>query len=160
MVVAFPLSSKCAEKRCVQHSRCPRRRRPMWRKVPWFVSGLALLALSVSVVSPVTLAATVIIVGQNAAQCPGAQFTTIQDAVNAASPGDSIQICPGTYVEQVSISKPLQLNGNNGAIIRPSNVTANSISVSSVQTIAALILANDTSDVTIRDVIIDGSDNA
>lgn len=131
----------------------------MWRKVPWFVSGLALLALSVSVVSPVTLAATVIIVGQNAAQCPGAQFTTIQDAVNAASPGDSIQICPGTYVEQVSISKPLQLNGNNGAIIRPSNVTANSISVSSGQPIAAIVLVHDTSGVIIRDVIIDGSDN-
>ena len=83
----------------------------------------------------------------------------IQDAVNAASAGDSIQICPGTYIEQVSISKPLQLNGNNGAILRPSNVVANTTGVASGQAIAAIILVQDTTGVTIRNVIIDGATN-
>ncbi len=30
-------------------------------------------------------------------------FTTIQAAVSAASPGDTIKVCPGTYPEQVKI---------------------------------------------------------
>jgi hypothetical protein len=101
----------------------------------------------------------VIVVGQNGVLCPGAQFAKIQDAVNAASAGDSIQICPGTYIEQVSITKPLQLNGNNGAVIRPSNVAANSTGLASGQAIAAIILVQDTAGVTIRNVIIDGANN-
>jgi nitrous oxidase accessory protein NosD len=131
----------------------------MRKKVLSFVSTLALLALPASVPSNVARAATVIVVGQNGALCPGAQFAKIQDAVDAASAGDSIQICPGTYTEQVSITKTLQLNGNNGAIIRPSNVAANSTGLASGQPIAAIILVQDTTGVIIRNVIIDGTDN-
>jgi hypothetical protein len=36
-------------------------------------------------------------------QCPDAQYTTIQSAVAAAQPGDTIVVCPGTYAEQVKI---------------------------------------------------------
>jgi len=36
-------------------------------------------------------------------QCPDADFTSIQAAVNAAAPGDRIEVCPGTYQEQVTI---------------------------------------------------------
>jgi len=104
-------------------------------------------------------AAVVIVVGQNGVLCPGAQFAKIQDAIDAASAGDSIQICPGTYIEQVSISKPLQLNGNNGAILRPNNIVANTTSLASGQAIAAIILVQDTTEVTIRNVIVDGTDN-
>jgi hypothetical protein len=35
--------------------------------------------------------------------CPNAQFHTIQSAVDAASPGTMIKVCPGTFVEQVLI---------------------------------------------------------
>ena len=35
--------------------------------------------------------------------CPKATYSTIQAAVNAASTGDRIRVCPGTYAEQVSI---------------------------------------------------------
>ncbi len=35
--------------------------------------------------------------------CPNAQFTRIQDAVDAATPGAMIKVCRGTYVEQVKI---------------------------------------------------------
>jgi hypothetical protein len=101
----------------------------------------------------------VIVVGQAGALCPGAQFAKIQDAVNAATAGDTIEICPGTYTEQVSITKPLQLSGNNGAIIRPSNVAANSTGVASGQPIAAIVLVQDTTGVIIRNVIVDGADN-
>jgi len=35
--------------------------------------------------------------------CPGSTYPTIQAAVTAASPGDTILVCPGTYTEQVTI---------------------------------------------------------
>jgi hypothetical protein len=130
----------------------------MRRKVLWFVSALALLIL-LGATPPVGRAAAIIVVGQNSVLCPGAQFAKIQDAVNAASAGDSIQICPGTYNEQVSITKPLQLNGNNGAIMRPNNIVANSTGLASGQPIAAIILVQDTTGVIIRNVIVDGVDN-
>jgi hypothetical protein len=131
----------------------------MRRKVLSFVSALALLILLEAATAPVGRAAVIIVVGQNSVLCPGAQFAKIQDAVNAASAGDSIQLCPGTYIEQVSITKPLQLNGNNGAIIRPNNIVANSTGLASGQPIAAIILVQDTTGVTIRNVIVDGVDN-
>src|SRR6266849_5714756 len=35
--------------------------------------------------------------------CPSATFTTIQAAVDASGPNDTIKVCPGTYREQVRI---------------------------------------------------------
>jgi pectin methylesterase-like acyl-CoA thioesterase len=40
-----------------------------------------------------------------------AHFATIQAAVNAASPGSTVLVCPGTYAEQVVITQPLTLRG-------------------------------------------------
>jgi hypothetical protein len=57
----------------------------------------------------------------NVSTAPG-DFHTIQDAVNAAVNGDTIEIAPGTYVEQVTINgKDLTVHGAgdgmNGTII-------------------------------------------
>jgi hypothetical protein len=35
--------------------------------------------------------------------CPAAAYPTIQAAVNASGPGDTVKVCPGTYPEQVRI---------------------------------------------------------
>jgi parallel beta-helix repeat protein len=35
--------------------------------------------------------------------CPNAQFTSIQAAVNASGPHDTVKVCPGTYREQIRI---------------------------------------------------------
>jgi len=35
--------------------------------------------------------------------CPNRQYMTIQAAVDDAMPGDKIKVCPGTYMEQVTI---------------------------------------------------------
>src|SRR4051794_13595658 len=49
----------------------------------------------------------------------GAQFSTIQAAVNAASPGDRIKVAAGVYNESVVVNKSLNIIGaqanQNGA---------------------------------------------
>src|SRR5262249_50381426 len=55
---------------------------------------------------------------------PGS-FSSIQTAVNTASAGDTIQVDPGAYTEQVTINKNLTVQGNGaGAIIQaPTTLT-------------------------------------
>jgi len=48
-------------------------------------------------------------VDDNGAECPSAQFTSIQAAVTAAAPGDKIKVCAGTYDEQVNIQSKSRL---------------------------------------------------
>jgi len=48
--------------------------------------------------------------------CRSAAFKTIQSAVNAAPAGGTVVVCPGTYYEQVVISKPLTLTGKQATI--------------------------------------------
>ena len=48
--------------------------------------------------------------------CHSAAFTTIQSAVNAAPAWGTVVVCPGTYHEQVVISKPLTLTGKQATI--------------------------------------------
>jgi parallel beta-helix repeat protein len=47
----------------------------------------------------------VLVVDNDLADCPNADFTTIQAAVTAAEPGTTILVCAGTYVEWVVIQK-------------------------------------------------------
>jgi len=49
-------------------------------------------------------AAATVLVDDNLVECPTATYTSIQAAVDDADPGDTIQVCPGLYVEQVAIS--------------------------------------------------------
>src|SRR5713101_2423082 len=49
------------------------------------------------------LAQRVILVDDDGAQCPGA-VTTIQEAVERASAGTTILVCPGTYTGTVNIA--------------------------------------------------------
>jgi nitrous oxidase accessory protein NosD len=82
------------------------------------ILGLALLTSIFVVITEKVIAATTRIVDDNGA-CLGATYFTIQSAVNAAAPGDTIQVCAGTYTETVTINKTLTLIGaQNGADAR------------------------------------------
>ena len=77
--------------------------------------------------------------GTGKPSCSNPQFTTIQAAVNAATPGQKVVVCAGTYAEDVSVAKPLILHGRgatinaaglrNGVVITSSNVTLEGFTV-------------------------------
>ena len=104
------------------------------------------------------------IVVDDDSQCPGTDFQTIQAAVNAAAPGTLIQVCPGTYQEQVAISKRLTIVGveyqnASQAIIKPAPATPNASSLFSGSPIAAIVLVNDVNNVSLDNLTIDGATN-
>ena len=124
------------------------------------VAALVLVLGPMTVAPQVAHAAPpVIVVGTQSAACPDAQFSKIQDAVDHASPGTVIRICPGTYPEQVSIKIALSLQGENGAVIEPSHLGVNTMGTFSGAPLAPIILVKDTTDVDIEGVIVDGANN-
>lgn len=100
-----------------------------------------------------------LVVDDDKVECPDAGFTHIQDAVNAASPGDEIHICKGVYIEQVSINKPLDIDADNGAILMPAAMQANAASLFDAAPIATALLVLDTTGVSISGLTVDGANN-
>jgi nitrous oxidase accessory protein NosD len=117
--------------------------------------SLLLLVLLISF-APASAAAAQLVVAPNKTECPNAAFTQIQAAINAASPGDHIRICPGTYAEQLTIAKPLDIEAENGAILQPSPILQNTTSLFDASPIATAILVTDTTNVSISGLIVDG----
>ena len=55
--------------------------------------------------------ANTLVVGNDPTTCKDTQFTSINAAIVAAQPGDTIRVCAGTYPEYVVVNKPLELVG-------------------------------------------------
>jgi len=84
--------------------------------------------------------------------------------VNAAPAGATINVCPGPYPETVRINKPLTVRGirvgnENLILIKPVIGAANTTSLSSSGAVAAIVLVEKTSNVTLDDLTVDGASN-
>jgi hypothetical protein len=67
------------------------------------VSPTELLTVGIQLSSASSNADGMRIVDDDGLDCPNRQYATIQSAVTAANPGDTIKVCKGTYIEQVTI---------------------------------------------------------
>jgi hypothetical protein len=80
------------------------------RRVLFFLVLVAALAL----IAVPQAFASALVVDKDKVQCPKATFTSIQAAVNAAVPGDTIKVCADQYNESVTVNKPsLKLLGTS-----------------------------------------------
>src|SRR5437588_10490928 len=52
-----------------------------------------------------------LVVDDDQAPFPNATYTSINAAILAAMPGDTIKVCPGDYKETVLVDKPVALRG-------------------------------------------------
>jgi parallel beta-helix repeat protein len=75
------------------------------------LNKLKTLLAVIAVGAAVSTQANTLVVGNDPTQCKDAQYTTINAAVLAAQPGDTVRVCPGTYPEYVVVNKPLELVG-------------------------------------------------
>ena len=96
---------------------------------------------------------------------PGTHYITIQAAVTAVSAGSNIKVCPGTYPEQVTITKNLTVTGvasgtQDAAVVTvPAGglVTNGVISISGQPTAAQIFVQN--AAVTISHLTVDGAND-
>jgi len=87
----------------------------------------------------------------------GQRFATIQAAIQASTPGDTVQVCPGNYAEQVIINIPLTLEGVKSGASQAAVITGVPALAGSI---AAQILVQNTSGVTVSGIIVDGTADA
>lgn len=87
----------------------------------------------VSSVLPLWLAILILVASADAATytvCSyGCTKSSIQDAINNASPGDTIVVYSGTYNENVVVDKALKLVGINNPTINATNPSGNAVSI-------------------------------
>jgi Right handed beta helix region len=121
--------------------------------------GLGIGLIGIGALAPKTASAAMLRVGS----CPGATFSTIQAAVNASAGGDTVQICPGTYREQVTIAKNLTLVGIESNTADAAVITSPKVgmipNVPDVESPIAAGIAVRLALVNIANVVVDGSKN-
>lgn len=90
---------------------------PMCRSVSSAIISLVTILILCASSLPTTAqgGSATLVVDANRLECPGAPFRTISAAVAAAATGDTIEICAGTYAEQITIIKSLTLKAAAGA---------------------------------------------
>lgn len=126
------------------------------------ICGAALLSiLSVSAVHAQEMrngpATSPILVDDDKVQCPTATFSTIQAAIDSASPGEHIRVCAGTYHEQLTIDKSITVAADNGVVLSPTGITANATGLTQSDQIAAAVLVKNATSVVLTGFRIDGS---
>src|SRR5215207_1810097 len=88
-------------------------------------SFASLLAITGTLLTASTAPAATLSVDDDRHDCTAAGFTSIQEAIDAAAPGDIIAICPGRYVEgngaansnALTVAKSLTLKGAGADLV-------------------------------------------
>lgn len=62
----------------------------------------------------------------------GADFTTIQEAINKATAGDAINVAAGTYAETLTVNKSVTIDGGGATITAPVIVTADNVTLTNL----------------------------
>lgn len=92
-------------------------------------------------------------------------YATVQGAVDAAADGDAVAICPGTYPEQVTITKSVSLKKTRGMaspqiVVPAGGFVQNTTLVGGMATAAQILVApSTTATVNISGLIVDAADN-
>jgi Right handed beta helix region len=130
-------------------------------------AGSALSLLALSVLGAHALSAATVYVGA-CGPAKATSYPTIQQAVNAVPAGSTILVCPGSYPEQVTITKNLNLSGvqsgtADSAVITspPGGVVQNTDDLYTGYSIpvAAQVLVQKAQSVNIANITVDGSNN-
>lgn len=88
-------------------------------------SSAALAAFVASLVAAPLAHGATLSVDDDGSECPAAPYASIQAAVDAADPGDTVAVCPGTYAEgtgevatnALTIAKSLTLKGAGADLV-------------------------------------------
>lgn len=111
-------------------------------------AGSAVITVATKNIEGPVVSFTVIAIGSNSVynQTQGTFYTTIQQAINAANPGDVIQVGPGNYPENVTIDRRVTLNGSGsgvgGTIINPASGVGISISNGGLNSTNRLVISD------------------
>jgi hypothetical protein len=145
-----------------------------------FVLVVLFAATVLCAAAPTAFATTYVVTPSGTTNCKsGFVFYSIQSAVTAAPAGSTIYICPGTYAEQVTISKGLTLTGvsANGSsstsaagafnpviVVPAGGIVANTNDLDPNgtdpnQPTAAQILVTNGASVSLNNITVDGSNN-
>jgi hypothetical protein len=112
-----------------------------FRRIAVLVAGLAVVALGAA-----RAGAVVLLVDDDGADCPSAPHRTIAEAVAVAGEWDQVQVCPGTYAEQVVIARKVRLVGlpddARRVVIRPGALPESRPSLLGGKPIAAGIIVD------------------
>lgn len=125
------------------------------------LSLVGMLVLGISSVAHATPPPHTIYVGT----CHSGSSATIQAAVIGVAPGGVVDVCPGIYPEQVTITQPLTLTGvtsGTGAaavVVPPAGGLLQNATDIFANPVSAQIFVQNTSGVTIKNLTVDGSGN-
>jgi nitrous oxidase accessory protein NosD len=119
------------------------------------VRSLAAAATTFVVVLCTSSARSATIVVGPAGTCPGAIFTRIQSALDAAVPGSTVVVCAGEYPEQLLIAKRVRILGSPGTRIVPGPLAVSATSLRSGRPVAAAVTVR--SPATIDGIVVDAT---